>query len=250
MPVFTGALAHALVAPTRYGVALFPDFEAIDIFGPLDALNAVAYSYQINLTLISTTLDPVTAKPQSAAMNLLNSSFGESIVPTHTFDTAPELDVLLIPGGLGTRAPPPQLDPLIAFIKERFPTLKHLITVCTGAGLAARAGVLDGKYATANKKAWASTIAWGPKVRWVAQARWVQDGNVLSIIFINVNESHLNKCFRWSDITIAFIEAVYGNMTATSIANGMEYVRHLNSTDDPFAALNGLTNVNNSTNQK
>lgn len=111
-------------------------------------------------------------------MNLHNSSFGESIVPTHTFDNAPELDVLIVPGGLGTRALSPQLDPLIAFIKERFPTLKYFITVCTGAGLAARAGVLDGKFATTNKKAWAETTALGPKVRWVAQARWVQDGNV------------------------------------------------------------------------
>lgn len=51
------------------------------------------------------------------------------------------------------------------------------------------------------------------------------------------------------DVTIAFIEAVYGNATATSIANGMEYVRHLNSTEDPFAALYGLTDANNSTNQ-
>lgn len=47
-----------------------------------------------------------------------------------------------------------------------------------------------------------------------------------------------------------FIEAVYGNETATSVANGMAYERHLNSTDDPFAALYGLTDALNSTNQK
>ncbi|KAF8854238.1 class I glutamine amidotransferase-like protein [Acephala macrosclerotiorum] len=200
--------------PTRYGVVLFPAFEAIDIFGPLDALNALAYFYQINLTLISTTLDP--------------SSFGESIVPAHAFDAAPELDVLIVPEGLGTRALSPQLDRLIAFVKERFPTLKYLITVCTGAALAAHAGVLDGKYATTNKKAWVQTTALGPK-----------DGNVFTSSGVSAG----------IDVTIAFIEAVYGNATATSIANGMEYVRHLNSTDDPFAALYGLTDANNSTNQ-
>lgn len=125
-------------------MVLFPAFQAIDVFGPLDALNILSFTQQLNLTLISTTLDPVSTKPLSAAMNVVNSSFGESIVPTHTFDNAPELDVLIVPGGVGTRAPAAQLEPAIQFVKERFPTLKYFISVCTGAGIAARAGVLDG----------------------------------------------------------------------------------------------------------
>ena len=84
----------------------------------------------------------------------------------------------MIPGGLGTRAPGTGLDTTIAFIKARYPTVKYLISVCTGAGVVARAGVLDGKCATTNKLAWATTTPWGPKVKWVAEARWVQDGNV------------------------------------------------------------------------
>jgi hypothetical protein len=48
---------------------------------------------------------------------------------------------------------------------------------------------------------------------------------------------------------IAFIEAVWGNDTATTIANGMEYVRHPISTDNPFAALYNLTDANNGTTQ-
>ena len=41
------------------------------------------------------------------------------------------------------------------------------------------------------------------------------------------------------DLTTAFLEAIYGNETAMTIANTMEYERHTNSTDDPFAALYG-----------
>ncbi len=100
------------------------------------------------------------------------------MLPTHTFETAPPLDVLFVPGGLGTRAPSPLLNSTIAFIKERYPTLQYFITVCTGSGVAARAGVLDGVHATTNKAAWAETTALGPKVRWVAEARWVEDGNI------------------------------------------------------------------------
>ncbi len=108
----------------------------------------------------------------------MNSTISESIVPTHTFQTAPPLDVLIVPGGIGTRGPPPTVNSMIAFVKERYPTLQYLITVCTGAGIAARAGVLDGKHATTNKRAWKETTALGPKVKWIPQARWVTDGNI------------------------------------------------------------------------
>lgn len=50
------------------------------------------------------------------------------------------------------------------------------------------------------------------------------------------------------DGVLAWIELVYGNATATQVANFMEYERHLNSTEDPFAVLYGLTDESNSTN--
>jgi putative intracellular protease/amidase len=85
---------------------------------------------------------------------------------------------LIIPGGIGSRAPAPLLNNTITLVKERYPTFQYLITVCTGAGIAARAGVLDGKHATTNKRAWDETTALGPKVKWIRQARWVTDGNI------------------------------------------------------------------------
>jgi transcriptional regulator GlxA family with amidase domain len=188
------------------------------------------------------------------------------VVPTHTFKTAPELEVLIVPGSIGTRgnasqaaqsknllpevhteygmlishhvAPSPLLNSIIAFVKERYPCLQHLITICRVTGIAARAGVLDGKYATTDKRAWGETIALGPKVNWVAVARWVVDGNIWISSGISAG----------IDLTIAFLEAIYGNETATTIANAMEYEGHTNSTDNPFAALYRLTDANNSTN--
>jgi transcriptional regulator GlxA family with amidase domain len=96
-----------------------------------------------------------------------------------------------------------------------------------------------------------------------AQARWVTDGNIWTSSGVAAG----------NDAMIAFIEAIYSNATATTVANGIEYdhvlyhspicclvkrgntdfwspryERHLNSTEDPFAALYNLTNANNSTN--
>ncbi|KAK8090767.1 hypothetical protein PG994_000272 [Apiospora phragmitis] len=113
--------------------------------------------------MIAATLDPVSTAPR--AMSVSNSSFGEVIVPSHTFDSVVrdqslELDMLLVPGGLGTRAP--DLDNTIQFVRDVFPRLRYLVASCTGAGIATRAGVLDGRRATTNKRSWAVTVAYGP----------------------------------------------------------------------------------------
>jgi putative intracellular protease/amidase len=67
----------------------------------------------------------------------------QHIVPT--FEDAPELDVLIIPGGMGCFDPgqPGRLNPtivdlIVKFIQQRYPKLQYLTTVCTGAGIAAR----------------------------------------------------------------------------------------------------------------
>lgn len=163
---------------------LFRAFDGQDIFGPLDALQLLAFQRQMNLYLIAETLDPVTSEPASPAMNSKNSSFWPVILPTHTFANVPDLDVLLVPGGAGVRAP--DVKNITDFIADQYPSLEYLITVCTGAGLAAKSGVLDGRRATTNKSAWSTVTAWGPKVDWVRQARWVVDGNIWTSAGVSV----------------------------------------------------------------
>jgi putative intracellular protease/amidase len=158
---------------------VFPSFQALDVFGPLDILNMLSGSYTLNLSIIASTLEPVSTKPFNSTYDKAGSQFSQAIVPTHTFAHPPkELDVLLVPGGIGTRAEPPALLDVIDYIKHEYPRLKYIISVCTGATLLARAGVLDGKHATTNKHAWAWATSQGPKVHWVPVARWVTDGNI------------------------------------------------------------------------
>ena len=123
--------------------------------------------------MIAETLDPVSSEPN---MNPANSSFFPYVMPTHTFANAPDLDVLLVPGGGGMRVP--NVTAISEYIVKVFPKVQYFLTVCTGSGLAARAGVLDGRYATTNKIAFNQMNGYGPKVKWVAPARWVVDGNV------------------------------------------------------------------------
>ncbi|PYH92654.1 class I glutamine amidotransferase-like protein [Aspergillus ellipticus CBS 707.79] len=213
--------------PLRIGVVLFPGFQALDVFGPMDCFNVLSWQHpNMTLSILAPTLDPVSTKSP-----VTPHAIGEQVVPTHTFASPPPLDVLLVPGGLGTRGSAPPLLAAIDFVRSTYPSLKYLITVCTGAGIAARAGVLDGRKATTNKHAFKEIAALGPNVHWVPRARWVTDGNIWTASGVTAG----------IDVTIAWIGEVFGEAFAQRLADEMEHTRHTDSSVDPFAELYGLS---------
>ncbi|KAG5641819.1 hypothetical protein DXG03_004161 [Asterophora parasitica] len=224
-----GESPGASALPLSFGIIVFPGFQALDAFGPLDALNTLAgelSTLSLNLSVIAATMDPVSTK--SPAPSSATANFGQSIVPTHTFETAPNLDVLIIPGGGGTKHP--EIIGAIDFVAKVYPSLKYLITVCTGTRIAARAGILDGKRATTNKMNWDSVVSLRSQVKWVSHARWVVDGNIWTASGVSAG----------LDLTFAFIAKVYGQKAADDVANILEYERHTDSTWDPYAELYNL----------
>jgi putative intracellular protease/amidase len=105
----------------------------------------------------------------------VRSAQGPSVVIDHSFNDCPHFDLLLVPGGMGTRT---EVDnpAMIDWLPRRVAEAELAMTVCTGTALFARAGVLDGRKATTNKLAFHWVAEQGPKVKWVKQARWVEDG--------------------------------------------------------------------------
>jgi transcriptional regulator GlxA family with amidase domain len=163
---------------------------------------------KVDISFLAETLDPVTTKPRMASMNKFNSSAFVSVPPTHTFATAPsDLEVLLIPGGAGARAPDADLKPTMDFIKETYPKLKYLITVCTGSMVVARTGLLSGVRATTNKLAWQSVVATDPTAHWIPHARWAVDGNIWSSSGVSAG----------IDATLAWISCHYGDDVAQNV---------------------------------
>lgn len=204
-------------------MVLFPGFQALDAFGPLDALNLLSFHRQISLSVIAESLEPVSTRLAGASGNPTNSACEQRVVPTHTFDNVPSLDVLIVPGGVGTRQP--GIRSVADFVAKIYPSLQYLIAVCTGSGVVAMAGILDGKRATTNKNRFQVTAAYGPKVEWIWHARWVVDGNIWTSAGISAG----------IDVTLAFLEKTYGRELATTITNSLEYDRHENSDWDPFS---------------
>ncbi|KAM0332287.1 hypothetical protein ACHAQA_002563 [Verticillium albo-atrum] len=219
--------------PVNFGMVVFTGFQALDVFGPLDVFNLLAFTQRINLHIIAPTLDPVqTYPPWNQGVG---SKWSQSIVPTHTFADPPkDLDVLFVPGGAGTRdANIAEITQVIKYVEEVYPSLQHILSICTGAGILARAGVLDGRNATTNKRAWVQTTALGPATNWIAKARWVVDGNVYTSSGISAG----------IDAALAYISDIWGEATAVDLAARAEFNRVVDPADDPFAAHWGAVDV-------
>jgi putative intracellular protease/amidase len=153
-----------------------------------------------------------------------------AIVATHTFATAPPLDALFIPGGVGDLTLIENKDRQIEdFIVSRFESTKYILSVCTGAGFLARAGVLDGRRATATKSVWEFVTQFGKNVTWVPSARWVRDegGKVWTSSGVTAG----------MDMTVAWLREVYGDPEVARTVNGVEYLGVGDATYDPFSVV-------------
>jgi transcriptional regulator GlxA family with amidase domain len=95
----------------------------------------------------------------------------------------------------------------------------------SGAGLLARAGLLDGLRATTNKWAFEWPRSQGPRVNWIRQARWVEDGRFFTSSGVSAG----------IDMALAVIGRRYSRETAEAIALAIEYEWHRDPDWDPFA---------------
>ena len=118
---------------------VFDDFETLDLFGPVEMFGSLPEHYRIQFA--------------SMAGGVIHSKHGVAMQTTATAALAHETDIVLVPGGFGTR----ELVYDLSFL-QTLTTLTHqadwVLSVCTGSALLAKSGVLDGKQATSNKLAW------------------------------------------------------------------------------------------------
>jgi transcriptional regulator GlxA family with amidase domain len=202
-----------------FGAVLFEGFELLDVFGPFEAFGMLLTrgSGEVRLTTVAERRGPVASAQQISAM------------ADHDFSDCPKLDVILVPGGIGTRAQATNAA-MMKFLRERADQVQIFSSVCTGAGLLACAGLLDGRRATTNKAAFAWVKEQGPKTTWVPEARWVEDGKFTTSAGVSAG----------IDMALAIVAKLYGVDTAEKIAVFMEYEWHRDATWDPFAKLHGL----------
>ena len=113
----------------RLGAVLYDDFELLDAYGPLEMFGCLGDELEI-----------VVIAEQKGAVK---SSGGPQTLAEYDFDDAPPLDLLLLPGGIGT-VPELSNENLLNFLRERCPEIQINMSVCTGSALFAKARLQHG----------------------------------------------------------------------------------------------------------
>jgi cyclohexyl-isocyanide hydratase len=143
------------------GFVLFPNLTQLDLTGPLQVLHRLPHARTV---LVAATRDPVPSDCDFA------------LVPTHTLDDCPPLDLLCVPGGFGVEQAIGDRR-LVEFLRRRAAEARYVTSVCTGAFVLGAAGLLRGRRATTH---WAYHALLARVGAIPERARVVRDGNLFT----------------------------------------------------------------------
>lgn len=182
------------------GILLFPDAEELDFVGPWEVFTmAKGVQPDDRVVTIAETREPV------------RCAKGLRVVPDHSFDDAPGLDVVLVPGGQGTRREVSNRA-LIEWLRKAGAPCQWVTSVCTGALLLHEAGFARGKRVTTH---WAFVEALRARgdVEVLERIRWVRDGNVVTSAGVSAG----------IDMALWLLGQIHGVTAARQVQRFMEY---------------------------
>lgn len=187
---------------------IYDRVQVLDFAGPFDVFSTTRLKDKPALTdpspfdvlLISEYARPVTAMG------------GMKVTPHHTFHDCPALDILVVSGGLGEREEHGN-HLLLHFIRARAKEVKTLASVCTGAIILGKAGLLDNRKATTHWMSIGRMREMLPQVEVIEDVRYVEDGNVITSAGISSG----------IDMSLRIVAIYHGEDTARATAHELEY---------------------------
>lgn len=190
------------------GILIFPFVEVLDFCGPYEVFMITRLGEEGRLTepppfdvyLVAESKEPVAA------------TGGLTVIPSCTIDDCPPLDILVVPGGAGTRI---EIDNrrVIGWIIERAKEVETLTSVCTGSMLLGKAGLLDGRRATTHYRSLDWMRETFPEVTVEDSLRVVEDGDLITSAGISAG----------IDMALHVVSRYYGDRVARATARHMEY---------------------------
>ena len=195
--------------PRTIGIVLYPKFELLDVYGPAEIFGNLGN--RMKVVMVGQKAGPIA------------SVQGPQVVADVGFDDCPQLDLLLVPGGMGTFTELRNKE-LLDWLSARASKAEITMSVCSGSAILAKAGLLDGRRATSNKRYFQFAVDQGPKVQWIKEARWVDDGD-------RVTSSGVSAGI---DMSLHVVERLYGTKAAELLADMTEYQWHRDANKDPF----------------
>ena len=185
------------------GFVIFPDLTQLDFTGPQQVLARLPQSA---MHIVAKSAAPVP------------SDSGLALVPTHTFDSCPRLDLICVPGGNAGVVQAVGDWETIEFVRRQSSTAKYVTSVCTGAFILGVAGLLKGRRATTH---WAFTELLPLVGATHEKGRVVKDGNVITAGGVTSG----------IDFGLRVVADIAGESVAQAIQLGLEY-----DPEPPFAS--------------
>lgn len=196
------------VKPRSVGIILFDDVEVLDFCGPFEV-------FSVTRTDVGGMEEP--ASPYEVHLiaetdGQVRTVGGMRVTAHASFARCPSLDVLVVPGGWGTRA---QLGnaAMLRFLQDQASAASLVTSVCTGSLLLARAGLLEGRRATTHWQVLDLMQEMFPNVRVERSLHVVEDGEILTSAGISAG----------IDMAIRVVTRQLGEAVARATARYMEY---------------------------
>ena len=189
------AAAHPAPARTRVAILLFNGVEIIDSMGPYEVFGAAGF----DVATVGATKQPVT------------SAMGQTLAPRYAFADAPAPDVLVVPGGgIGSAL---NDAATIDWVRSTAARTQLTMSVCNGAFILAKAGLLDGLRATTTAHNIGRLREQYPKVTVVDDQRYVDNGHIITTGGLSAG----------IDGALHVVERLRGTGRAQEVALGEEY---------------------------
>ena len=187
----------------KVAILLFDDVEVLDFAGPFEVFSVTdeLNDYQIfDVYTVAFEKRPIIARN------------GLSVNPDYDLQEAPAPDILIIPGGDGTR-PVMQNAAAIDWIQERADEAQLVLSVCSGSLLLSIAGLLDGLKATTHHQVVDLLRKISPNTEVLADRRFVDNGRVITSAGISAG----------IDMSLYVVGRLFGEQCAVKTARYMEY---------------------------
>ena len=188
-------------------ILIFDDVEVLDFCGPFEVFSTARLAGETNDE--ARLFEVVTIAEEARTIRCRG---GLLVQPHHTIAAHPVLDILVIPGGWGTRRER-RNDRLLDWIVDQDRSTKITASVCTGAFLLAERGLLDGRRATTH----CASIEWMrqqyPDVLMVEDERVVDAGHIVTSAGVSAG----------IDMALHLVSRLHGRETAGWTARRMEY---------------------------
>jgi transcriptional regulator GlxA family with amidase domain len=192
----------------RVGILVFDGVEVLDFCGPFEVFSVT----RLNEERRREDPSPFEVLLVAQEAGVVTAAGALKVIPDVTLDSCPALDVLVVPGGWGTRREIHNAE-LLDWIGQRGRQVETLTSVCTGAMLLGHAGLLDGRRATTH---WRS-LDWMresfPQVTVEHALHVVEDGHVLTSAGISAG----------IDMALRVVARYHGDVIARATARQMEY---------------------------